>query len=310
MEVTRSRGIYLVANDKSSAQCHNLIFTIRECGSTLPIRVIHYGGKPLQLHTAFPDVRTVTDADFPSEGQAFVAELSRRLPQCSPGLLMRFYAWFGEFDEFLYSDNDIVALMNWDDLFQHLADYDLVNADNEFSTYGKYNMEQPERFEEIFGKGALEYAITAGHFLCSRKPNHRADILKALSWMEAHPEIPKWHDQALLLVTLVQSKWPTLNLCKPPHNWASSWAGHYADNFDVIRTIQARHQPISHLHYSGGVQTGLKPIDDLMNASLPLEERNKQLLGALLSEAMGVATLKRFIKRAKNKIKRSRMKRT
>lgn len=305
MEVNRSRGIYLVANDKSSAQCHNLIFTIRQCGCNLPIRIIHYGGKPLQLHTTFPDVCVVTDADFPSEGQAFVAELSRRLPQCPHGFMKRFYAWFGEFDEFLYSDNDIVALMNWEGLFAYLADHDLVNADNEYTTGGKYNMQQPERFEEIFGKGALESAITAGHFLCARKPNHPVDLLKALSWMEAHPEIPKWHDQALLLVALVQSKWPTLNLCKPPHNWASSWAGHYADNFDVIRTIQARRQPISHLHYSGGVPTGTKPVDDLLNASLPLEERNKQLLGALLSEASGVAALKSFSKRAKNNIKRA-----
>ena len=304
MEANRSRGIYLVANDKSSAQCHNLIFTIRTCGSKLPIRILPYGGKPLELKQNFADVRVLKESDFPREGQEFVAELCRRMPQCSPGLLMRFYAWFGEFDEFLYSDNDIVALMNWDELFAHLADHDLVNADNEYTTGGKYNMQQPERFEEIFGKGALEYAITAGHFLCSRKPNHPADLLKAVAWMEAHAEIPKWHDQALLHIALVQSQWPALNLCKPPHNWASSWAGHYADNFDVIRTIQALHQPISHLHYSGGAPTGTKPVDDLLNASLSLKERNKQMLGALMSEATGTTTLKHYIKRAKNRIKR------
>jgi hypothetical protein len=244
--------------------------------------------------------------DFPAEGQAFAAELRRRLPQCSPGLLQRFLCWFGEFDEFLYSDNDIVALMNWEELFPFLAEYELVHADEEYRTRGRFNLRQPERFEELLGPGTLEQAITAGHFLCRRSARQVGDLLAAVGWMEAHPEIPKWHDQALMHVTLALAKWPALNLCKPPHNWGSSWVGDYGNSFDVLRTVSAKHRPVSHLHFSGGSPTGTAPVDDLLYANLPSGERNRYLLRALLSEASGVGAARRLLRRVRNKVKRMR----
>ncbi len=150
MEETRSRGIYLVANHISSEHCHNLIYTIRQCGCRLPIRIIPYGGKPLALKERFEDVELVRTEDFPVEGREFAAELERRLP-CSPGLLRRFLCWFGEFDDFLYSDNDIVALMNWEEMFSYLGEYELVHADHEYRAGGIYNLRQPERFAELLG---------------------------------------------------------------------------------------------------------------------------------------------------------------
>ena len=306
MEEIHSRGIYLVANRKSSEHCHNLIYSIRQCGCRLPIRVIPYGGEPLRLERSFEDVVMVSPDDFPAEGRAFAAELRRRIPQCNPGMLQRFLCWFGEFDEFLYSDNDIVALMNWEELFPYLADYELVHADLEYQTRGKFNLHQPERFEQLVGPGALDRAMTAGHFLCRRTVRQTADLLAAVSWMEAHPEVPKWHDQALLHVTLALTKWPALNLCKAPHNWGSSWAGDYKNSFDVLRMISASHQPISHLHYSGGSPTGTAPVDELLYANLPAKERNRHLLRALLREASGLGSAKRLLNQGRNKIKRMR----
>jgi hypothetical protein len=39
MEEIRSRRIYLVANRTSSEHCRNLIYSIRQCGCRLPIRI-------------------------------------------------------------------------------------------------------------------------------------------------------------------------------------------------------------------------------------------------------------------------------
>ena len=306
MGENRSRGIYLVANRISSQHCHNLIYSIRQCGCRLPIRILPYGGEPLQLKASMEDVALVSPADFSAEGRAFAAELCRRMPRCSPGLLQRFLCWFGEFDEFLYSDNDIVALMNWEEMFPFLNQYELVHADEEHRTHGAFNLMQPERFEHLLGPGSLEQAITAGHFLCRPSPRHVTDILAALAWMEANPEVPKWHDQALLHVTVVLARWPVLNLCKPPHNWASSWAGDYRNSFDVLRTISALHRPLSHLHYSGGTPSGTMPVEELLYAHLPPAERNRRLLQALLHEASGLGSAKRLLGRARNRIKRVR----
>jgi hypothetical protein len=251
-------------------------------------------------------VKLLSLSDFPTEGRAFLAELERRIRRCSPGLLRRFLCWFGEFDEFLYSDNDIVALMNWEELFPFLENYDVVHADSEFTTGGKFNFERPDRFEELMGAGTLRAAMTAGHFLCRRSPQHPVDLLAGIAWMETHPEVPIWHDQTLLHVTMVLAQWPVLNLCKQPHVWASSWAGDYKDVLDLIRTIQVERRPISHLHYSGGIATGTEPIDELLSTSLPVKERNRKLLRALLWQASGLRAIERLIRRVKHKIKRLR----
>jgi hypothetical protein len=287
-----TRGIYLVANRRSEEQCKNLIHSIRRCGCRLPIRIIPYGGHPVSFDERWEDVKRLELNDFPSEGMAFVKELERRTGQPDPGHLRRYLAWFGEFDEFLYSDNDIVALMNWEELFTYLENYEVVHADEEFTTGGKYTMQQPDRFEELVGAGTLQAALTAGHFLCRRSPRHPADLLAGIAWMEAHPEVPIWNDQTLL------------NLCKPPHGWASSWAGNYKNVLDLIRAIQVERRPISHLHYSGGIAAGTEPIDELLLTSLPAKERNHKLLRALLWQASGLRAIERQYSRVKHKIKR------
>lgn len=302
---TLTRGIYLIANRQSADECRNLIYSIRNCGCRLPVRIIPYGGKPLPIEAGWDDIRLLSLVEFPAEGRAFVDELHRRMPQCSEGLLRRFLAWFGEFDEFLYSDNDVVALMNWEELFSFLGDYDLVHADTEYTTKGRFNMRQPDRFEQLMGPGALQMAMTAGHFLCRPKPRHLADILAGLAWMEVHREVPIWHDQALMHITLALAKWPALNLCKPPYGWASSWAGDYMNVLEIVRTIQTERRPISHLHYSGGIGSSVtNPIDELLLSSLPARRRKQRLLRGLLAEASGLRAAQGLAIRAVGKVGR------
>lgn len=299
------RGIYLIANQRSAAECYNLIYTIRRSGCGLPIRVIPYGGEPLRHRIPVEGVQLLSISDFPREGLQFLEELEKRIPQCSPGLLRRFLAWFGEFEEFLYSDNDVVALMNWEELFHFLDDYEIVHADREYLAGGIFNTSQPKLFEELLGPGALEKAMTAGHFLCRRSSRQTIDLLEALAWMEAHPAIPKWHDQALLHVTLARAKWRALNLCKPPYNWASSWAGDYKNTLDLFQTVHAAHREISHLHYSGGAATGAKPIEELLFARCTATERNRHLLWVLMREVSGLASIQNLAAKAKRKATRS-----
>lgn len=297
------RGIFLVANQKSTDLCHNLIFTIRESGCGLPIRVLPYGGEPIRLDPRFADVEAVRVEDFSAEGRAFVAELTGRMRGCSPGLLNRFLAWFGEFDEFVYSDNDIVALMNWEELFPFLAEGELVHADRQFETGGRYNMVQPERFEALLGPGALDRAINAGHIVCRRSEKQLNDLMAALAWMEAHPEVPKWHDQALLCLAAILGQWRVVNLCRAPHGWANSSANQYKDFFEVLRAVQVERRPISHIHYAGYNPVGTRPVDDLIFASQPVEERNRRLLWALTQELSGWKEGQRLLKRARQKVK-------
>jgi hypothetical protein len=296
------RGIYLVANKRSEAECNNLIDSIRRCGCKLPIRVIPFDESPAVLYPRWDGVKQLSLGDFPVEGRAFFDELRGRNRRCPQGLLRRFLCWFGEFDDFLYSDNDVVALMNWEELFPYLENYDVVHADYEFTTGGRFNLREPRRFEELMGPGSLEAALTAGHFLCRRSPEHPAHLLAGLAWMEAHPDIPIWQDQSLLHITLLVAQWRVLNLCKPPHNWASSWAGDYKDVLELVRTIQVERRPISHMHYSGKIGNGTRSIDELLWSSLSPEERNRRQLWVLLRQALGFDAMNRQWNRVRRKL--------
>jgi hypothetical protein len=295
-----SRGIYLVANQISSDLCHNLIYTIRQCGCRLPIRVIPFGGEPIRVDPSLEDVKLLRLDDFPAEGLAFVSELKRRIP-CRPGWLHRYLAWFGEFAEFIYSDNDVIALTNWENLFPYLAACELVHADHQFRDGARFNWVQPDRIEALLGPDALDRAINSGHFVCRPSPYQLTDLMTALHWMEAHRELHKWQDQVLLNAAVALGKWQVLNLCKPPHNWSNSSANHYQNLFDVFRSVQVDRKPISHIHYAGYNPVGTRPVDELIFTNLPITERNRKLLWALAREKSGVTEAQRLLRRARQK---------
>lgn len=329
------KGIVLVANLKSQWYCENLIFSIRKSGCTLPIRLIHFGGEPVNSEKILKEVEFLTVDNFPEEAKAFIANLRSIITDCPMGFLYRFLAWFSDWDEFIYSDNDIVALMNWDHLFEFANDYDLVHADEEYTTQGIFNYLLPDKIEEIFGKGSLSTAMTAGHLLVKKNPQMIADMNTAVEWFKQNPDIPKKHDQSLLHVAALLGNWKLLNLCKPPYNWLSSWSGDYKNSLDLIQAIQSREQrktdsfkkwfsylsevskkeyeeaasknktvSISHLHYSGRGRLGADAIDDLMYSSQSNENRMMQFLKVQVADLFYVTYTKRQIKRVKRYLKR------
>jgi hypothetical protein len=79
-----------------------------------------------------------------------------------------------------------------------------------------------------------------------------------------------------------------LNLCKPPHNWASSWAGDYKDVLELVRTIQVERRPISHMHYSGKIGNGTRPIDELLWSNLAGEGAQSQAVAGALAAGIGL----------------------
>ena len=294
------RSIFLVANKKSEDQCANLIYSIRESGCTLPINLIHFGGEEIKSDYILNEVNFMRETDFSDEARSFIDRMQKVINFCPRGFLYRFLALFSDYDEILYSDNDIVALCNWESLFEYMGDNDLVHADLEYTTKGKYNYYKPEAVKEIFGEKALESAITAGHILIKIDQKLVLDIDKGLEWFKSNDDIPVRHDQALLHIASLLGNWKIRNLCKTD-NWLSSWAGHFKNDLDLIQKIQAG-QPISHLHYSGGTPSGTAPIDDLLYSNLDKKSRTKILVSAGLKDLTGMYTLSSYRKKGKNRM--------
>jgi hypothetical protein len=330
------KGIVLVANLKSQWYCENLISSIRKSGCRLPIRLVHFGGEKINSEFILSEVEFLTVDGFSNEAKAFITNLGSVLTDCPMGFLYRFLAWFSDWDEFIYCDNDIVALMNWERLFDFTDEYDLIHADEEYTTQGIFNYLQPDKIEFFFGKGSLNTAITAGHMVVKKNPKMITDMNAAVEWFKQHPEIPKKHDQSLLHIATLIGDWKLLNLCKQPHNWLSSWSGDYTNSLDLIHAIQGGYVqdtvshkswfsilsdkskaefiqqstpsplniPISHLHYSGRGRIGSEPIDDLMFSDQTNKKRMKRLFTIQLTDILGITYCMNQRKRIKRYLNR------
>lgn len=329
------KGIVLVANLKSQWYSENLIFSIRKSGCKLPIRLIHFGGEKVTSEYILKEVEFLTVDDFSDEAKAFINNLRSVLTECPLGFLYRFLALFSDWDEFIYTDNDIVALMNWERMFDFAPDYDLIHADTEYTTAGIHNYLLPEKVDEYFGKDALNTAITAGHMLIRIKSKIITDINAAVDWFKQNPEIPKKHDQSLLHIASLLGDWKLLNLCKPPYNWLSSWSGDYENSLDLIHAIQGgytqntvsykmwystlseesklkvdqethhpdHYVPITHIHYSGRGRLGPESIDELMYSSQTNRQRMMSLYKIQNADLFYITFIRHQSKRIKRKFK-------
>lgn len=297
------RGIYLVANRKSQWMCENLVVSIRSAGCQLPIRLIHFGGEPINSAYILGEVEFLTYDDFSEEAKAFIDNLRSVLTDCPLGFLYRFASWFMDWDEFLYTDNDIVAFCDWTLLFKYLDNNHIVHADEEYITEGKYNYDKPEQVKRIFGEAALDSAITAGHMVVRKTPEMITNFNSAVQWFKDHPDIPKKHDQTLLHVASLIGDWKTVNLCKPPHDWLSSWAGDYKNSLEVVQKIQASGTRMSHIHYSGGTPDGGAPIEEFLYANYNKMTRLKRYSSTYVSIASGHKLATDIYVKVKRKLK-------
>ena len=283
--------------------CENLIQSIRTSGCELPIRLIHFGGKPVSSEYIIEEVERLQFEDFPKEARDFIYNLRSILTSCPMGFLYRFAGWFLDWEEFVYVDNDVVALCDWTRLFDYLDEKDLVHADEEYLTEGKFNYHKPEQITRIFGEASLTSAITAGHIVVRKNPKMIGDFNAAVDWFKENPDIPKKHDQALLHIATLLGNWKTVNLCKPPYNWLSSWAGDYKNTLEVIQKIQKTDTNITHIHYSGGTPRGDLPIQEFLFARDDKMSRLKKYSSVYMKIISGHAFAAKNYKKIKRKIK-------
>jgi hypothetical protein len=294
--------IYLIANKKSQRDFLNLVYSIKASGCKLDINLIPFGGEPISKKCLPSGIEICNEGDFSREAITFVDLLQKHL-KCPRGFLLRFLPFFGKYDHFIYSDNDIVALCDWNELIDPLYDYDLVHADQEFKTGGRYNFFTPSIPELEFGPTFHQAAITAGHFAAKKSTFFLDSIHASLEWMIRNQSACILHDQTLMHLAIFLGGLRTLNLCKPPHQWLSSWAGDYTNTLELIQLLQQGNH-ISHLHYSGG-PTGLfeNPIDELLLSSLSHTSRHQLLIRSSFMSYSHSNLAFRFSARAARKIK-------
>jgi hypothetical protein len=293
--------IYTVANKASQCEYSNLIHSIRSSGCTLDIVLIPFGGKPIDNYNILSQVKVIPLESFPPEGIDLLMSMGKVL-RCPSGFLRRFLAFYGPYEKFIYTDNDIVALTNWQIFIDQLHSYDLVHADKEYTTRSRYNFKTPCCIESSFGIQAHNAAITAGHFAARKSSDFIASLYLALTWISENSAHCFLHDQTLIQLALLISSINCLNLCKPPHNWLSSWSGDYHNTLHLIQQIQ-QGKPISHIHFSGGpIGAFEQPIDELLLAHLSPHQRLVKQTICGTKSLCGWNKSHRFYKRLKRRL--------
>lgn len=268
-----TKGILLVANLKSQAFCSNLIYSIRSSGCNLPIRLIHFGGEAIDSQYIFDQVEFLEEIDFSNEAKQLIQNLQEVLTDCPKGFLYRFLGWYLDWDSFIYADNDIVALDNWDTLFNFLRDADFVHADQEYMGRGIYEYKNPDEVAVLFGERTFSSAFNAGFFVASNNDFFKEDFVEAINWFKENHNLPKNHDQALMNIASLIGDWKTLNLCKSPHSFLSTWSFDYKNSLDIINKIQSTNKKVIFLHYAGYTPKGYKSVDELLISELNEKQR-------------------------------------
>lgn len=296
------RGIYLVANRRSQRHAESLVTSIRSAGCELPIAVVNFGGEPLVRSSSLNDVVFLDDSSFSPEAFSFVSELSSSTNQCPLGYLKRFLALFGPFDEFVYSDNDIVAVLDWGLLFDSLGENLILHADHEYLTNGRFCYRDATRVAELLGSDVFQSAITAGFFVMRRDARIVDALRLANEWIRNYPEVVIANDQTLLHLAIVLGRLPTVNLCQGHDRWMSPWAGDYCSHLDLLQKVASGGR-LSHIHFSGGTPSVVSPLGDFLTVSFSSDRRLWSFVSASLREVTRWNFVEQKLKRCFQKLR-------
>ncbi len=124
-----SRGIYITANDKVTEQAIALLNSIRLHDPHIPVVMIPYDNQYQAVAELLAESYQVTVY----QDLEFIDRLSNQLHQifggqffARPNQFRKQACWFGDFDEFIYIDTDVVVFEKIADNLNYLIDYDFI----------------------------------------------------------------------------------------------------------------------------------------------------------------------------------------
>jgi hypothetical protein len=254
-----SRGIYIIANDKVTEQAIALLNSIRLYDADTPIVMIPYDDNyhniAETLHQHY-GVTVYKDLDF-------IDRLSRNLHAtfggeffARPNQFRKQACWFGEFDEFLYIDTDIVVFEKIIDNLNYLATSDFICCDYQHLG-GIKNVFTPHVLkEQVFTNVEVQDIFNGGFWGAKKNLVSEDDLYTIFAECAAHPEYfdfsEKTSDQPIINYMLLKRIKKRFNIVnregKAPGNWAGSPHFVVQGNMLFDPTVN---QPLQYLHWAG-----------------------------------------------------------
>ena len=254
-----SRGIYITANDKVTDHAIALINSIRVHDLETPIVLIPYDDNYHQVAEILKErhgVRVYEDLEF-------IDRLSNRLHEifggnffARPNQFRKQACWFGEFDEFLYIDTDIVVFEKLIDTLNYFSEYDFLSCDYQHLG-GIKNVFTPKVIEDnLFAANELQDIFNGGFWASKKGLISEQDLYDTFSECAAHPEYfdfsQKTSDQPIINYMILKRIARRFNIIRRPDGAPGSWAGSSHFVLDGDRLIDPSvDQPLQYLHWAG-----------------------------------------------------------
>ena len=254
-----SRGIYITANDKVTEHAIAFMNSIRFYDPDVPVVVIPYDNNYQGIAQILGDRFGVTiypDLDF-------IERLSQKLYTifgdgffARPNQFRKQACWFGEFDEFLYIDTDIVVFEKIIDNLDYLQKYDFLCCDYQHSG-GIKNVFSPTVIEQgIFTEEELKNIFNGGFWASKKNLISEQDLYDIFTECAAHPEYfdfsQKTSDQPIINYMILKKIPNRFNLVYKDGKAPGSWAGsNHFEQKDNILFDPNSNQNLQYLHWAG-----------------------------------------------------------
>lgn len=252
------RGIYITANDRVLDQAIALLNSIRVHDAETPVVLIPYDNQHQQVAEELRRFGVELFKDL-----ALIDRLSTQLQQifgdrffARPNQFRKQACWFGEFDQFLYLDTDIVVFERMIDCLNYLSEYDFICCDYQH-TGGITNVFTPQVItDRVFSFDELQDIFNCGFWGARRDIMSEAALYQAFSECAAHPEYfdfsQKTSDQPIINYLILKQVKRRFNLVRRSGRAPGSWAGSKHFICQDYRLIDPNiNQPLQYLHWAG-----------------------------------------------------------
>ncbi|MDJ0681172.1 MAG: methionine synthase [Xenococcaceae cyanobacterium MO_167.B52] len=257
--MNQKRGIYITANDKVIDHAIALMNSIRIYDQETPVVLIPYDENYHLVANTLEEshgVKIYQDLEF-------IDQLSQKLYDIfgenffdKPNKLRKQACWFGEFEEFLYIDTDIVVFDKIIDFLNYFTHYDFICYDYQHKS-GLKNIFTPKILEAaVIQETDLKDTFNSGLWGAKKNIITEAELTKIFTECAANPEYfdfsQKVSDQPIfnyMVLTRIKKRFNIVNRAeKAPGSWAGS--KHFQQQ-DYKLFDPKTEQPIQYLHWAG-----------------------------------------------------------
>lgn len=254
-----TRGIYITANDRVIEQSIALLNSIRAYDSETPIVMIPYD----ENYHAIAQILTESYGVGVFEDLELIERLSHQLYQIfgenyftRPNQFRKQACWFGDFDEFLYIDTDIVVFEKIIENLNYFSGYDFICCDYQH-VGGIANVFTDKVIKNsVFNENELQDIFNGGFWAAKKNLISEEDLYETFAECAAHPEYfdfsRKTSDQPIINYMILKCIPRRFNIVRRPEKAPGSWAGSPHFQLQGNRLIDPNvNQPLQYLHWAG-----------------------------------------------------------